>query len=82
MGKGIVRFLCTDLQAWAVDKWESEHVRELGCLGCACWFPLLRKMVYLTSLCLSEIPGGFLSQILLLSYQWTYTDVCFSGEFF
>lgn len=28
MGKGIVRFLCTDLRAWAVDKWESEHVRE------------------------------------------------------
>lgn len=28
MGKGIVRFLPTGLQAWAVDKWESEHVRE------------------------------------------------------
>lgn len=24
----IVRFLPTGLQAWAVDKWESEHVRE------------------------------------------------------
>lgn len=52
-GKGIVRFLPTGLQAWAVDKWESACKRELGCLGCAWWFPLLRKWL-IGPLCISQ----------------------------
>lgn len=28
MGRGITRCLPTDLQAWDVDEWESEQVRE------------------------------------------------------